>query len=126
MGVSDCVETIKSIKDDREGLSSSELCFRGLECRTPQGQKRRATLRFCSFDAVLDEQDAQWNDTENDTERIRDAYMAYSKPSHAKALHIGLEDEKEAKTIYREGDSCSLESPALDTPALVLISNKLP
>eukprot|EP00535_Pseudo-nitzschia_heimii_P004238 CAMPEP_0197188456 /NCGR_PEP_ID=MMETSP1423-20130617/17827_1 /TAXON_ID=476441 /ORGANISM="Pseudo-nitzschia heimii, Strain UNC1101" /LENGTH=213 /DNA_ID=CAMNT_0042640291 /DNA_START=12 /DNA_END=653 /DNA_ORIENTATION=- len=124
--VSDCVKIISSMNGSGKRLSSSISCFRGLECRTPQGQKRRASHRFCAFDAVLDEQDTQWDSPENDITKIRDGYRVYSKPSHVEALRIGLEDEKEAMIIYDEGDSCTLRSSSLNTSEGTLFDNQLP
>lgn len=102
--VSECVDMISSKKTDEE-----QFCMRGLECRTPQGQKRRTSNRFCTIDAVLEEQEAQWECDEYDVERIRTISRQYTKPSQAEALQFGLEDEKEAMAIHREGESCSLE-----------------
>jgi hypothetical protein len=111
--VSDCVKTISLMNGKDEPFTSSTLHLRGLECRTPEGQKKRASHRFCAIDAVLEKQEVQWECTENDTNKIRAHYMPYSKPSHDEAHRIGLEDAKEAMIIYREADSCSLESSTI-------------
>ena len=118
--VNDCVTIISSI-DEREQPVKSTQCIRGLEFRTQKGQKRRAQHRFCAFDAVLGEQDAQWEYGEHDDNKIRIRYTVYSKPSRAEALRTGLEDAKEAMNIYREGETCSLivSSSTKTTPSIV-------
>lgn len=115
--VDDCVTIISSIGEEEP--ANNAQCIRGLEFRTPSGQKRRATHRFCAFDAVLGEQDAQWEYGENDSNKIRIRYRVYSKPSQAEALRIGLEDAKEAIAVYREGETCSLlASTTTKTPTI--------
>jgi len=122
--VADCVKTISLMKGKGESLSSyAALCLRGLECRTPEGQKTRASHRFCAFDAVFEEQHEQWECGENDTNKIRSHYRLYSKPSHEEAHRIGLEDAEEAAIIYREGDSCSLESSTATQPSKGMPTN---
>ncbi len=101
--VNKCVNMIAS----RDSMSSDD-CFRGLEVRTPEAQKKRTTHRFCAIDDVLGEQDSQWQNEENDIQKIRQCYMAYSKVSEAEAYRMGLQDAKEAMNIYQEGESCSL------------------
>ena len=120
--VNECVKIIAFM--DSTGAPSSSECFRGLEFRTPQGQKKRTTHRFCAIDAVLREQDAQWEYEENDINQIRASYRAYSKPSRAEALRIGLEDAKEAMKIYQEGEYCSLvRNSSTQTPKSVCHKN---
>ena len=101
--VNKCVEIIASLDN-----MSSEDCFRGLEVRTPEAQKKRTTHRFCAIDTVLGEQESQWQNQEDDIQKIRQCYMAYSKVSEAEAYRVGLLDAEEAMTIYQEGDSCAL------------------
>lgn len=105
--VNECVKTIASM-DNNQGISS-EQSFRGLEVRTPEAQKKRTAHRFCAIDAVLGEQEAQWQNEENDIQKIRQIYLAYSKLSEAEAYRFGLQDAKEAMSIYQEGELCSLE-----------------
>jgi len=124
--VSDCVNIISTMKGKYDSFTSSTDCFRGLEYRTPQGQKTRASNRFCAIDAVLEEQDIQWECKENDTDKISNNYMLYSKPSQAEAHRIGLEDEKEAMITYREGNSCCLESLITRTPKEMSIEDQFP
>lgn len=124
--VADSVKTISLMNGKGGSFSSSTtttLCLRGLECRTPEGQKRRASNRFCAFDAVFEEQDEQWEGGENDMNKIRSHYRLYSKSSHEEAHGIGLEDAEEATIIYRESDSCSLESSTVTQPSKGMPSN---
>lgn len=125
--VSECVKIIASMKGQEEPYVSTTHCLRGLECVTPEGQKRRSSIRFCAIDAVLEEQDAQWERGEKDANRISDNYSIYSKPSQTQASLIGLEDEKEALNIYREGDSCSLHtSPSMTTLKEMSVDDRFP
>eukprot|EP00531_Pseudo-nitzschia_arenysensis_P011498 CAMPEP_0116128036 /NCGR_PEP_ID=MMETSP0329-20121206/7149_1 /TAXON_ID=697910 /ORGANISM="Pseudo-nitzschia arenysensis, Strain B593" /LENGTH=217 /DNA_ID=CAMNT_0003622155 /DNA_START=75 /DNA_END=728 /DNA_ORIENTATION=+ len=115
--VDNCVRIISSI--DEENPANNTQCIRGLEFRAPSGSKRRATHRFCAFDAVLGEQDAQWEYGDNDSNKIRIRYRVYSKPSQAEAFRIGLEDAKQAMAVYREGETCSLlTSTTKKTPTI--------
>lgn len=107
--VSDCMAIIKLMVKDEEQLISSSDCVRGLEYRTPEGQKRRMSNKFCAMDKVLDEQDMQWQHNKNNVDELREIYSAYSEPSHNAAHLIGLEDERQAMIIYRE-DDCSVKN----------------
>merc|ERR1712078_607703 len=76
--VSECVEKISSSKRPE----SPSNCLRGLECRTKEGQRRRASTRFCAIDAVLDEQDIQWEKKERNPEnkiKLHDTHKKMSK-----------------------------------------------
>jgi len=106
---SDCMSVIKSMIKHKEQSTSSSYCVRGLEYRTPEGQKRRMSNKFCAMDTVLDEQEMQWQHNEDDVDELRDIYSTYSEPSHAAAHLIGLEDERQAMFIYHE-DDCSVKN----------------
>ena len=101
--VNECVKTIASM-DNNPGISS-EQTFRGLEVRTPEAQKKRTAHRFSAIDAVLEEQEGQWQNGENDVQKIQQIYLAYSKLSEAEAYRFGLNDAKEAMSIYQEDES---------------------
>ena len=109
---SDCMSIIKAmVKDEEQSISSTSDCIRGLEYRTPEGQKRRMSNKFCAMDAVLDEHEMQWQDNKNDVDELRKIYSTYSAPSHDAAHLIGLEDERQAMLIYnREDDVCSVRN----------------
>ena len=107
--VSECVEIISSSKRPE----SPSNCLRGLECRTKEGQRRRASTRFCAIDAVLDEQDIQWEKEERNPDKIRSNYMTHTRKCQKKAFRMGLEDEKEAMAIHRESESSSITKPPM-------------
>jgi len=111
--VSDCMAII-SWDEDKKSFIPSTHCFRGLEYRTPEGQKMRMSNKLGAMDTVLDEQDIQRQHNENDVDELREIYSEYSEPCHAAAHRIAVEDEKQATIIYRE-DDYSLETSTIET-----------
>jgi hypothetical protein len=54
---------------------TSEYCRRGTEYRTGQGARRRISNKHVGRDAVLDEQDVQWEDGVFDPDAIAGRYL---------------------------------------------------
>jgi hypothetical protein len=85
-----------SSKNDQE-------TFRGLESWTPSGFLAREENRSNTFNAVLDEQDRQWDDdaAEDDQhDTIARVSSAHSKQSVAAAAARALDDERETFESY--------------------------
>lgn len=71
-------------------------CHRGLECRTKKGSTRRMINKTIARDAVLDEQDRQYDSFVTDSEAIAKFYIAICHPSQVSARIMGMSDEKDA------------------------------
>jgi hypothetical protein len=72
-------------------------CYRGLECRTKKGSRRKMFNKIIARDAVLDEQDRQDDSFMTaDSEAIAKVYIAASHPSQVSARTKGMSDEKDA------------------------------
>jgi hypothetical protein len=98
----ECLETALMVVEGRT-LDFTTQCFRGLEYRTPEGHRRRLRNKLRSRDAVLDEQERQWDNCEDDD--VDSIAVVYNEVSHSCALtahRIGLDDEMEAMYIYQE------------------------
>ncbi|VEU40152.1 unnamed protein product [Pseudo-nitzschia multistriata] len=121
--VSDCMDTLTAVKNN-DPSNSSGRCLRGLEYHLPEGQKKRRANKFGAIDLVLDEQTIQWECEEEDAHAIRTLYLTYSVPCQAEANRIGLDDEREARFVYRESDknndNCLLELSATRPSLLAL------
>eukprot|EP00339_Tiarina_fusa_P027592 CAMPEP_0117014682 /NCGR_PEP_ID=MMETSP0472-20121206/11863_1 /TAXON_ID=693140 ORGANISM="Tiarina fusus, Strain LIS" /NCGR_SAMPLE_ID=MMETSP0472 /ASSEMBLY_ACC=CAM_ASM_000603 /LENGTH=314 /DNA_ID=CAMNT_0004718297 /DNA_START=60 /DNA_END=1004 /DNA_ORIENTATION=- len=70
--------------------------YRGLDCWTEQGSKVLNAQIARTIDAVMDEQDAQWDAGLDDHKRIAAMSQAVTCVSAEKALHIAYEDERAA------------------------------
>jgi hypothetical protein len=85
------VARFESGKEAKRGMN-----YRGLECWTKKGgHDLDFNISKCA-DAVLDEQDAQWNASIDDCERVAAASQEVTVGSAKRALAIGREDEREA------------------------------
>ena len=74
-----------------------EHTSRGLEYRTQEGAWARHENKRDAYNAVLDEQDRQWQKDVDDFDEISRIYQTHSKKC-AEAAHLrALQDEKEAK-----------------------------
>ena len=100
----ECTETVK-LMIGQHALDPDTQCSRGLEFRTPEGLKRRQRNKHSSIDAVLDEQDRQWDNDEEDAEYLADVYRDYSLPCQAMAHRMGLRDQRCVQIMY------SIETP---------------
>jgi hypothetical protein len=101
----ECLETTVLVME-RKQLNEQTECFRGLEYRTPDGHRRRLRNKVRARDAVLDEQEHQWDtlgeEDDYDPESIATVYNEYTQPCIAAAHSMGLADEIQAMLIYQE------------------------
>mmetsp|Transcript_6503 Transcript_6503/g.11207 ORF Transcript_6503/g.11207 Transcript_6503/m.11207 type:complete len:237 (-) Transcript_6503:80-790(-) len=97
----DCLTTARLVFEQRP-LDEDTQCFRGLEYRTPDGHKKRVANKHSALDAVLDEQERQWDSDQDDAQDIADVYSEISRPCATAAHHAGLEDEAQAMLVYHE------------------------
>jgi hypothetical protein len=78
---------------------SIDYCRRGTEYRTPDGVRRRALNKKVARDALLDEQDLQWDNGAFDPDLFANVYHASSRECGLEAYRLGLRDEDEARAI---------------------------
>jgi hypothetical protein len=116
--ISDCMLIITCVNGKKPLVSSTQCAFRGLEYRTPEGQRSRMRNKYRALDAILDEQDLQEVNDKNDVDEYREIYRTYSEPCHAAAHHMGLEDERLAMIIYQE-DGHSLKTSKKEELSIV-------
>jgi hypothetical protein len=74
---------------------SSSACHRGLEYRTLAGAERRRRNKEQAWDAVLNEQDRQWNESIVDEESIARVCRACSYRSTLEAQELAIQDATE-------------------------------
>eukprot|EP00980_Cylindrotheca_fusiformis_P022656 scaffold9542_cov92-Cylindrotheca_fusiformis.AAC.3 len=87
------------------GLKCKKECsYRGLEAWTTAGGKQANKLIHACIDAVMDEQDSQWELNCDDKERIAKASKSKSKKSVRIALKLARNDAKEAKKAVASMD----------------------
>jgi len=75
---------------------------RGLEHKTPIGNKRRHQNRLVSIDSVLREQDRQWERNRNDAEFIAELYIQSSAHCRLQASLLAKSDEDYVNENVRE------------------------
>jgi hypothetical protein len=75
---------------------TEQYCRRGLECHTPEVALQRLKNRTAVREAVLDEQDFQWEEGIWDPELFARACKAACPTSQANAHAIALEDQLDA------------------------------
>lgn len=80
-------------KDDKD------LILRGLECRTEEGLKTRRKNICDSINAVLDEQDVQYESSCHNEEKIRKIYKEKTYRCELAAQRLGASDALEARCI---------------------------
>jgi hypothetical protein len=73
--------------------------YRGLDGWTEKGSKVLNTQITKTIDAVMDEQDAQWDACVDNYKRLAAISQAVTAVSAEKALHIAYQDEQEAIAI---------------------------
>ena len=76
---------------DQDG---STFCARGLEYRTPSGAQHRQLNKINAWDAVLDEQDRQWQEGVCDADALAQVYIASSSHCLKSARQIAMNDER--------------------------------
>jgi hypothetical protein len=92
------METGEPIEPEEEHTS------RGLEYRTQEGAWARHENKRDACNAVLDEQDRQWQDDSDDFELISSLYVEHSKKCLEAAAERGMNDEREAVEIFKSLD----------------------
>jgi len=95
--MSDNVSDIaKLISDGETILNGEELCTRGLEHIVEEElADYRAEKMINSIDAVLDEQEEQWDEGKEEPGLIAELYAEYAKPLLREAHLIGLKDAEQ-------------------------------
>jgi cytochrome c556 len=79
-------------------LDDDEEEARGLEHKTPKGSKLRQQNRYQAMDAVLSEQERQWERGRNDDDYIAQIYRQSSAHCQMNAYLIGQRDAEAAAT----------------------------
>lgn len=109
---------------------------RGLEHKTPAGNKRRHKNRLVSIDSVLREQDRQWDRNMLDAEFIADLYIQSSAHCRLQASIVAKGDEEYVNEYVKglglttisekEDDECSaiMEEPISDSESTEIDVNK--
>lgn len=86
----------KLISEGQTTLDGEELCTRGLEHIVEEElADYRAEKMINSIDAVLDEQEEQWDEGKEEPGLIAELYAEYAKPLLREAHLIGLKDAEE-------------------------------
>jgi hypothetical protein len=75
--------------------------LRGLEGKTVTGLHRRRQLKTNAREAVLEEQERQWQRGIRDAEAIADAYVLCAELAQVSAYMLGLRDEREARSLVK-------------------------
>lgn len=78
---------------------NDHYCKRGVENFTREGVYRRSSVKQAAYAAVLDEQDAQWDEGIFEQEFIAYAYAPHSEASHSFAHSVALQDEMEIQLM---------------------------
>ena len=100
----DCAETVRQMVNG-ELRETDEYTARGLEYRTPQGQKERQYYKLVALDAVLDEQEVQEEQEVTDENAIAVLYQVHSIPRQEAAHQRGIRDEQEVYSKDRVGST---------------------
>jgi hypothetical protein len=104
------LETLSRMKEDsRNTYDSDGYCPRGLEHLTDEGAVNRRRRRETAIDAVLEEQELQYEDNMHDELLIADIYSRHTHFSRTFARVVGLADENASKEIYQD-DFCLKDS----------------
>jgi hypothetical protein len=86
-------------------IESEEHSFRGLEHKLRDGFKQRRSNKFAALNAVLEEQDRQFNRNLSNPEVIAEAYRSISSNAKETAFAIGQSDtEKSLSYEATNGD----------------------
>lgn len=103
-------------------------CYRGLEGFTTERSESSTNSVVACIDAVMDEQEMQWDREEDDFDRIAAISRDLSKCSIDRAIMRAKEDEREARRIYSPVEKVSERSersePGFDMEEPVLTRRK--
>jgi hypothetical protein len=121
----DTKECIRLVQTRSTNLLNDIIyCSRGAECRTTDRLKARSSARTKALNAVMDEQERQWDSsTESssttfiyDDEAIAQLYYRCTLASRRQAQLVGLSDAQAAAAIQTEtAVSCTYEALASET-----------
>jgi len=101
-------EYIPTVKKMAKGLPLAEDEEpRGLEHKTPLGNKKRHKNRLVSIDAVLREQDRQWERNRLDSEFVAELYIQASAHCRLQASIVARNDEEYVNKVVRQLSSIS-------------------
>jgi hypothetical protein len=99
-----CIKEIMMLEKGIK-LKGKKYCARGLENSTSQAQLAKKQNRRDAYDAVLDEQEEQYeNDDDYDDEAIAELYHEVAFSCHMWAHVVGMQDQRAAELIYDEED----------------------
>jgi len=113
----------KLITDGETTLDGEELCTRGLEHIVEEElADYRAEKMINSIDAVLDEQEVQWDEGKEEPGLIAELYAEYAKPLLREAHMIGLKDAEQGykgwDELLKEKDYLKLAKKQNTSPSL--------
>jgi hypothetical protein len=91
----------KNVRRLESGRKCEKGCsYRGLESWTKEGELEMDKEVYGCIDAVLDEQQVQWQSRADDKDHIATLSRDISKRSIARAMHLAKGDEREARNVY--------------------------
>jgi hypothetical protein len=93
--------------EGKQGREDDEMCSRGLETKTRLGARRRQQQIEGSVDAVLFEQEKQWEENIYSTRRLAEVYRQYTAQCSMTAYLVAQKDaqETEKQNIPRKAKS---------------------
>lgn len=92
----DCCKQVRKLEKGEE-LRDKKYCSRGLEAHTRRASEAKSRTRRASFDAVLDEQDRQYEEGILDDDLISQFYIDASASSQLWAHRVALLDQRAAE-----------------------------
>eukprot|EP00526_Cylindrotheca_closterium_P015428 CAMPEP_0113613948 /NCGR_PEP_ID=MMETSP0017_2-20120614/6908_1 /TAXON_ID=2856 /ORGANISM="Cylindrotheca closterium" /LENGTH=252 /DNA_ID=CAMNT_0000523089 /DNA_START=13 /DNA_END=771 /DNA_ORIENTATION=- /assembly_acc=CAM_ASM_000147 len=98
--------------------SKSDSFHRGLEAITNKGEELSTTAISRCTDAVMDEQDAQWEVEIDDYDRLAVVSEEVSRFSVAVALEKARADEQEAQRIYKRMEKKQVKTSKRQSPTV--------
>ena len=87
-----CRKVIHKMEKHGNSLNENRYCSRGLECKTGPRLYLLQQKRMKAYDAVLDLQQAQWEQGRDDQEQMAELYQHFSVQCNAEAICIGKKD----------------------------------
>jgi hypothetical protein len=106
-------------------VENDEHTTRGLEMRTEEGAWARFEHKRDAYNAVLDEQDRQWNDGEDSPELISEQCLQVTASAAKGALERGIADQEASEKLnkaFREKMMKSHLLPSLDDAPTEMVS----
>jgi hypothetical protein len=90
---------VKMMENGKYNEDHPNLCLRGLECKTKEGRRRRNLHRNAAIDAVLEEQDYQFQRGVQETDAIAHISEMYTQQSRLQAQQRGHCDAQAAQAL---------------------------